>query len=167
MASTDERYTPKLWIDRVVQALGHIDLDPTADARKNVPAVNHITAEQNCLTTDWKPLLSWEDGTAFMNPPYSDSKPFLERWAFYLEADILLEGITLTLSGVIHNKRTQPIVAKYAKAVAFPFGRINFDNGGESNNRDVCFILWGDTSDGIERFRDAFKDSCLIAVFGS
>jgi hypothetical protein len=162
--ATDERYTPKPWIDRVVQALGHIDLDPTADEAESIPARHHITVEQDCLTTPWMQFLP-SCGTAFMNPPYSDSKPFLDRWAFYLEAGILLEGITLTLSGVIHNKRTQPIVAKYAKAVAFPFGRINFDNGGKSNDRDVCFILWGDTSDGIERFRDAFKDSCLIAVF--
>jgi hypothetical protein len=148
MSPTDERYTPKPWVDRVVQALGQIDLDPTADEAESIPA--------------WQFLPP--GGTAYMNCPYSNTKPFLVRWASYLESGVLAEGITLTLSGVIHNKGTQPIVEVFATAAAFPRGRINFLNGGKSNDRDVCFLYWG-RGDGIERFRDAFKDSCLIAVF--
>jgi hypothetical protein len=103
MAGTDERYTPIVWTERVIKALGPIGLDPTANESRTIPAFHHITYSQDCFQLDWAPLLSGHD-TAFMNPPYSNTYPFLVRWASYLESGDLFEGVTLTLTGVIHNE---------------------------------------------------------------
>jgi hypothetical protein len=60
---------------------------------------------------------------------------------------MLRSGITLTLAGLAFNKSTQGLVKKYARAICFPFGRINFVGGGKSNDRDVIYILWGVDAD--------------------
>jgi DNA N-6-adenine-methyltransferase (Dam) len=143
---TDQRYTPPGILRSVELVLGSIGLDPTANPRKTVPALHHITERQNTFTTDWEPLLQ-EKPTAFMNPPYSNTAPFLRRWCEYVRSGAIDAGITLTLAGVLANKSTQPMIKELAIAVCHPFGRINFIGGGQSNDRDVVFILWGGRAD--------------------
>jgi hypothetical protein len=149
---SDQRYTPDSEIDKVQSALGgSIGLDPCSNPGKTVPATWHITEVEDCFATDWSQFLVGNP-TAFMNPPYSNSAPFLGEWCGYLESGQLRSGITLTLAGLICNKSTQGLVKKYAKAICFPFGRINFVGGGKSNDRDVVYILWGVDAD-IDLFR--------------
>ena len=46
----DERYTPE-WILKMVEAiLGGIDLDPAADPRKRVNAINHFTKTNSLIS---------------------------------------------------------------------------------------------------------------------
>lgn len=142
---TDQRYTPPGILRSVETILGGIGLDPTANPRKTVPALHYITERQNTFTTDWTPLLS-QKPTAFMNPPYSNTAPFLRRWCEYLKSGDIESGITLTLAGVLANKSTQPLIKELAIAVCHPHGRINFIGGGGSNDRDVVFILWGQSA---------------------
>jgi len=35
------------------------------------------------------------------------------------------------------------LIKELAVAIAHPLGRVNFIGGGDSNDRDVVFILWG------------------------
>jgi hypothetical protein len=139
---TDQRYTPSGILRSVEAILDGIGLDPTANPQRSVPARHHITEAQNCFYTDWEPLLK-DKPTAFMNPPYSNTAPFLRRWCEYVRSGAIEAGVTLTLAGVLANKSTQPLVKELAIAVCHPFGRINFIGGGQSNDRDVVFILWG------------------------
>jgi hypothetical protein len=157
---SDERYTPPEIVAKVTQALGFIGLDPTAASHRKIQALNHITADNDCFKTDWAPLLI-DRPTVFMNPPYSRSNLYLNRMVSYIDSGVLKAAVTLTLAGVLFNKRTQPIVRQYATAIAIPNGRINFINGGDSNDRDVCFILWGHSS-YLEAFNHAFDTSLIL-----
>lgn len=157
-SDSDQRYTPPGILRSVSRILGGIGLDPTASPGKTTPALHHITEVQDCFCTDWTPLLS-ELPTAFMNPPYSNTAPFLARWAEYVAAGDINAGITLTLAGVLANKGTQGLIQKHARAVLHPFGRINFIGGGQSNDRDVVFILWGKAAN-VSKFARELNGLC-------
>ena len=142
--NTDQRYTPLDIVDRCASALGGIGLDPTANLGKTVPALHHITERENCFVTSWVPLLC-ELPTVFMNPPFSNSAPFIVEMCRHIEDGVINRAITLALTSVLANKSTQPLVKRHAVAVCHPYGRINFIGGkpGSTNDRDVVFILWG------------------------
>ena len=143
----DQRYTSIGDVEKIRRALGGaIGLDPCANPEKTIAAHHHITEADDCFSTDWSSLLI-STGTAFMNPPYSNSAPFIAEWCKYLESGDIHAGITLTLAGLVFNKSTQGLVKAHAKAICFPFGRINFVGGGNSNDRDVVYILWGENAD--------------------
>lgn len=149
---TDQRFTPQVEIEKVRRSLGgSIGLDPCANPGKTVPAMFHITEKDNCFLTDWIPFLA-KNPTVFMNPPYSGSAPFISELCRYVENGSIRSAITLTLSGVLSNKSTQGLIDRYAIAICHPFGRINFVNGGNSNDRDVVYILWG-ASASVELFK--------------
>lgn len=158
---TDQRYTPAIEVARVKQYLGIIGLDPCANPQKSVPAVNHITEAQDCLLTDWRPLLAGYP-TVFLNPPFSNSLPFLQRMVAYLQAGYIKDAVTLTLSGVLQNASTQPLIKDNAIAVCAPTGRINFIGAKNTNgnDRDVIWICWGADA-SVERFRDCFDGLVL------
>jgi hypothetical protein len=155
LTDTDQRYTPPHIIEQVRLALGGtIGLDPTADPWHSVPALYHITQAHDCFVTPWQFGLVFCP-TVFMNPPYSNSLPFLERMCAHIENGWIDRAITLTLAGALANKRTQPLIKRHAVGVCHPHGRINFVGGkpGGSNDRDVVFILWGKGAD-IGLFRE-------------
>lgn len=69
---TDERYTPR-W---VFDALGAtFDLDPAAPTggAPNVPTRAHYSVEDNGLIQPWH-------GLVWLNPPFSDMPPWVDRW---------------------------------------------------------------------------------------
>lgn len=141
---TDQRFTPQSELEKVRRSLGGvIGLDPCSNPQKTVPANHHITELEDCFRTDWEPFLI-STPFVFMNPPYSGSAPFLSELCRYIDLGFVASAITLTLAGVLSNKSTQALVQKHAIAICHPFGRINFVNGGRSNDRDVVYILWGD-----------------------
>lgn len=151
LTETDQRFTPPAELEKVRKALGGvIGLDPCANPGKTVPARHHITESENCFTSNWGASLfaeNEEDRTVFMNPPYSVTASFIQELCKYLEDGQVRSAVTLTLSGVLSNKSTQNLVRRYGVAICHPFGRINFVNGGKSNDRDVVYILWGERSD--------------------
>jgi hypothetical protein len=72
VAHTDERYTPK-WI---FDGLGEtFDLDPASpgDGLDFVPALRRYTKDDDGLARDW-------DGFVWLNPPYSNSSPWVEKF---------------------------------------------------------------------------------------
>lgn len=142
LADSDQRYTKPSDVAKCDRVLGGIGLDPTSNPQKSVKALHHITETQDCFVTDWQPLLR-DRPTVFMNPPYSDSAPFIRRMCEYLRSRDIEAAITLTLAGVLSNKKTQQFIQEYAIAICHPYGRINFIGSGNSNDRDVVFVLWG------------------------
>ena len=146
LTDSDQRYTKPADVAKCDRVLGGIGLDPTSNPQKTVNAVHHITEKQDCFLTDWQPLLR-DRPTVFMNPPFSDSAPFIRRMCEYLRLRDIEAAITLTLAGILSNKSTQGLIQEYAIAVCHPFGRINFIGSGNSNDRDTVFILWGEKAD--------------------
>jgi len=68
----DEQYTPKWMFDRMGT---RFDLDVAAPigGAANVPANRYYTKEDDGLNQPWK-------GFVFMNPPYSNAKPWVEKF---------------------------------------------------------------------------------------
>ncbi|HVP45726.1 MAG TPA: hypothetical protein VMT32_04055 [Bryobacteraceae bacterium] len=53
-SESDEWYTPSHILERTVKVLGSIDIDPCANAGRNVPAGIHFTKEDNGLAHEWQ-----------------------------------------------------------------------------------------------------------------
>jgi hypothetical protein len=162
---SDERYTPDYLTQHILSVLGTVDLDPTAERAKSFPATHHLTRYNNCLTTDWTPLIL-ANGTVYMNSPFSDSRPFLERLAHYQRLGKIRSAITVTLAGALSNQSTQPLFAESSTAVCLPRGRINFTNleslsKAPSNMHDVAIALWGYRPD-LDLFVEVFSRVGLI-----
>jgi hypothetical protein len=161
-SDSDQRYTPQKWIDVVVRVLGAIDLDPTADPNKRIPARWHITESQNCLAIDWVSLsggMIYLPKTIFMNPPYSNTAPFLARLTEYLSENPQAIAITLTKEGAMFNQGTQPYFRSHCRAVCLPEGRVSFLSPGGAMgapNFDVIFGYWGNPR-LLEKFKAEFK----------
>lgn len=158
----DESYTPMWVADAVKDMLGEVHLDPTGNG-KGLIAQHEITQEQNTFSTDWSPYLP-QFSTVFMNPPYSKGSAFVDELWKYLDLGKVGTAITLTLPGLLHNKSSAWMFSSvYCKAIAFPCGRINYENNGNSNDRDALFALWcgrdcGWTEDAVTRFTRIFSN---------
>ena len=169
MTSSDERYTPKWVVNLIHKVLGEIDLDPTNNHRNSTLAKHRFSEDNSCLTSYyWGAGLQKLD-TVYMNPPFSNSHVFLnkfiEQQKFYL-----FDGITCTLSGALHNKRTQHLFT-HAKAICIWYGRLEFEFPEEikrnGNDRDVIFAFFGEcvtkaSRDRLNRFITIFSDHGLI-----
>jgi hypothetical protein len=84
---SDNWLTPR----RILGALGLFDLDPCAcpEPRPWATATHHITPPADGLTTPWA-------GRVWLNPPYSDVGPWLERLADHGEGTALVFSKTET-----------------------------------------------------------------------
>ncbi len=73
MKEADERYTPK-WIFDTLNL--EFDLDPCSPVGgiKDAPIKYYYTAEDDGLSKDWF-------GNVWVNPPFSNPRPFMERLA--------------------------------------------------------------------------------------
>jgi hypothetical protein len=73
MKETDERYTPK-WIFDTLNL--EFDLDPCSPVGgiKDAPIKYYYTAENDGLSKEWF-------GNVWVNPPFSNPRPFMERLA--------------------------------------------------------------------------------------
>lgn len=72
--TNDEWYTPA-WIFGTQRF--DLDVCSPADAGlRTTPADRYLTADDDGLTTTW-------EGRVWMNPPYSQAFPWVERWAAY------------------------------------------------------------------------------------
>jgi hypothetical protein len=145
---TDENYTPNTKeqpiLDLVVEVLGEIDLDPCANEAKTVPATEHWTIADDSLGGPW-------EGKTFLNPPYSNPLPFLERLCLFHEVGDIPEAIALLKSGTVHNKGTGALIEKYATAICF---------WGAGKNRRIGFI----NQHGEQKLAADFD--CVLIYFG-
>jgi hypothetical protein len=87
LTSDDEWLTPRILIEAAGLALGRIDLDPAADGKKQIPASQHYTTEDDGL----KPSNKWQ-GSIFLNPPVD--KKLIECFCLRLHREILSNTVT-------------------------------------------------------------------------
>ena len=153
----DESYTPDWLIKSVTDVLGVIELDPTANGQVN-HGVHNLTQSDNCFIQDCSKFLIYHK-TVFMNPPYSNGGLFLSEMYKYLDKGSLDYAITLTLPGLMHNKKSSLLFSTcFCKSLALPIGRINFENNGNSNDRDSLITLWSRFDDKTNVFQMVFRN---------
>lgn len=166
LSDSNQRYTPRQYVELVERVLGGIDLDPTADPTKRVPARWHITEAMDCLTTPWDTVGNEPPKTIFMNPPYSNAHPYIARLCEYLAANPEAMAITLTHQGLMQTRGSGSAFAVMAKAFCFPTRRINFDypdhlDAKRGNDRDSLFAYWGN-GERLSHFVELFKPLGIV-----
>jgi len=130
-ADGDTWLTPRY----VLGQLGHFDLDPCA-AEQNpswVGADRIFTVADDGLRRGWF-------GRVFMNPPFSNTEPWLRRHAQHGN------GISLVPASV-DSRVWRQVVWKQALAILLLHGRMRFCNPDGSNTtgrplRSVALIAW-------------------------
>jgi hypothetical protein len=109
---TDEWLTPPDLLGR----LGPFDLDPCSPlGRPWDTAAAHLTVADDGLSAPWH-------GRVWLNPPYSEVDPWMERMARHGRGTALLFGRTDTRCWARH-------IWPHVSAVLFLFGRLTFYRG--------------------------------------
>jgi len=122
--TSDDYYTPK-WI---FDALGlHFDLDVASPPHPtHVPCDRYLTQADDGLTADWY-------GRVWMNPPFSKTGPWVERWLNHGN------GIGL-LPCVKHSQWTETLWDSDAKCVFLNSSEVRFHHGDET--KQIWPIVW-------------------------
>lgn len=148
-------------LDLVAEALGGtIGLDPTADNMHRVPAQRHFTKADNCLIQNWISPAR----TVFMNMPYSNPAPFLEKLVEQIERGNVREAIVLMPSASLQGIACSELIQRMAIGTCmWNKSRIAFldKDGVPKKGADfVCsFVYFGDNW---ERFARVFRPWGLV-----
>lgn len=134
--ASQEYYTPEWVLLMVLAVLGRIDLDPCSNALKTVPARRHYvgTKGQSGLILPWgeqdyiyqanQPKLVWlHPFTVFVNPPWQDLLPWIEKMLAEYQAGHFSECILLVPARI--GRPWFQLLSD--RPVWLPEGRINYN----------------------------------------
>ena len=125
---TDEAYTTDTArypiVSTVRSFFGEIGLDPTSNPEKSIPARHHFTKEDDCLSRNWDGL-----GPVFMNPPYSNAVPFLDKALQEYHLGHIPEAIFLILCTTASTRSGGPLLRSGCSAFCLIHGRPSFRFG--------------------------------------
>jgi hypothetical protein len=154
-SSTGEWLTPKHIVDKVVECLGHIDLDPCAEPGPpwNVPARVHYTKAEDGLAQNWHShLYSMAWTTVYCNPPYGRE---IGNWIVKL----CREYVQGNFSEAIALLPARTDTAWFALLAGFPVlflgGRLHFGGSKNSAPFPSCLFYLGPQP---SKFRRVFRD---------
>lgn len=161
--SHSEHYTPMEYIERVIRVFGEIDLDPSSDVGRRVPARLHYTRSEDGTSLPWS-------GRVFVNPPYSDPDFSLLKWAQHFEAQWKEnQGLAavLWLVPAYSSEGFFQKIQEYAILTCWHRGRIKFENNGGSPARfsSAWILCVRDSWDGMvleDRFGREFRELGLL-----
>jgi hypothetical protein len=121
-STTNDWYTPAMYIDAARTVMGGIDLDPAscAEANEIVKAGHYATAETDGLSIDWH-------GRVWLNPPYGRlAGDFIDR----LADDFAVGNIDAAIALVnAHCTDTSWFQRLWHHTLCFTNHRINFEAG--------------------------------------
>jgi hypothetical protein len=146
----------------VQQALGgSIWLDPcSGSVTNNIPCAVRYFKDDNGLAQHQ----GWSK-TVFINPPFSDPFPWVERCCFEFARGNVSAAVMLLKAGTLSNMGTGELINKYASAICHWRGRINFlndeGNAVKGSDFDCVFVYFGSRFD---LFRQAFGQRGTIAT---
>jgi len=149
-------------VDLVKKALGgQIWLDPCSGSiTNNIPCAVRYFKDDNGLAQHQ----TWSK-TVFINPPFSDPLPWVERCCFEIARGNVSAAVMLLKSGTISNLKTGELINKYASAICHWRGRINFlndeGNAVKGSDFDCVFVYFGAR---LDLFRQAFGGRGTIAT---
>jgi len=146
LSESSEWTTPQLIIEKTIQLLNEIDLDPCSNPDfPNVPAKNHFIKEEDALSKEWY-------GKIYMNPPYGGE---IKNWINYLceqfEKENTQEAIALTPSRT--DTKWYQRMKNYPRC--FIWGRLKF---GESENSAPFPSMIIYLGKNIKRFIEIFSN---------
>jgi len=145
-SQSSEWTTPQLIINKTIQLLDEIDLDPCSNPDfPNIPAKKHFKKGEDGLSKEWH-------GKIYMNPPYGGE---IKDWINYLyeqyEKNNVQEAIALTPSRT-DTKWFQKIKT-YPRC--FIWGRLKFGESGNSAPFPSMAVYLGENiNDFIKIFSD-------------
>ena len=148
-------------VDLVKQALGgNIWLDPCSDSSAKVPAsVRYFKDDDGLAESN-----AWTR-TVFVNPPFSDPSPWVEKCCLSIARGNVSAAIMLLKAGTVSNVGTGELISQYASAVCHWRGRINFlndeGNAVKGSDFDCVLIYFGDR---LDLFRQAFSGRGTIST---
>lgn len=152
--TTDEWYTPRY----ITEALGEFDLDPCAarDIHQWIANKNwQLSMGMDGTRRDWS-----KHGRVWLNPPYSNVNPFIEKMCEHNNGIALLFNRQDTK--IWHER-----IAKTATAMLFLSGRVKFvQPDGTLNGGAPCgsvLIAWGQENAAI--LYQAYKDGILNGFY--
>lgn len=146
-SSTNEWFTPQVYIDAVKEIFGNIDLDPASciEANQIIQAKTIFTINDDGLNQDWF-------GKVFLNPPYGKTggKSNQALWSQKLITEYCLGNVTeaiLLVNAQTAEKWFKPL---WGYTVCFTDHRIKFMQADGSKNQPTlgnAFIYFGQNSD--------------------
>ena len=149
-------------VDLVKKALGgQIWLDPcSGSVTNNMPcAVRYYKSDDGLAQHN-----TWSK-TVFINPPFSDPFPWVERCCLEFARGNVSAAVMLLKAGTVSNVGTGELINKYASAVCHWRGRINFlnDEGNAVKGSDFdCVLVYFGAR--LDLFRQAFGNRGTIAT---
>jgi hypothetical protein len=146
----------------VQQALGgQIWLDPcSGSVTNNIPCAVRYFKDDNGLAQHQ----GWSK-TVFINPPFSNPFPWVERCCFEFARGNVSAAVMLLKAGTLSNVGTGELINKYASAICHWRGRINFlnDEGNAVKGSDFdCVLIYFGAR--LDLFRKAFEQRGTIAT---
>lgn len=145
----------------VKQALGIITVDVCADDAKSVKALVHYTKADDGLSKEW-------EGYIFMNPPFSNPLPWIQKLCFFRARGDVRGAIALLKAGTINNQGTGELINKHASAICNWRGRIAFLNeDGEpvkGADFDCVLVYFGREP---QKFSEVFQPWGTVSLIGN
>lgn len=152
---SQEWYTPPEIVERVVDCLGEIDLDPCANPQKHlrtIPAKTHFDVHDNAFDKHW-------NGKVFINPPFAETGRWVARLQESYWSGNIKEAILLCLASV----ETRWFQWLAAQPLCLPNHRIQFleeqADGSlrvkKDNNRATCLFYFGPNE---QKFAEIFGE---------
>ena len=158
---TDAWSTPAEYVEFARDILGAIDCDPATNetAQGIVKAATHYTIDDDGLEQPWP-------GRVWLNPPYSDVGPWVEKLETERDLGHVTEAIVLV--NVAHTSAWFRELHRISDLVAYPSKRINFYHPtgfkGSSNRYEQAFFYLGDRGHVFRR--DIAQAGWAVALTG-
>jgi len=155
--------TPKDFLEKVIQVLGHIELDPAADRltpehpERNVPASRHfdgLTPETDALKQPWVAK------TVFLNPPYGR---VVSKWAEKVVSEYECGNTGAAIVLVSARTDTQWFARFDDYPRCYVRGRLRFSNAEEVAPFPSAVFCLSDDPDILRQFAVVFGDIGMIS----
>lgn len=133
--------TPREFIEIFEYRFGNITFDLAADMY-NTKAYGYFNKEMDSLSQDWDVL---PRGTNWLNPPYDDIKPWVEKCSHYNGGGI----IATLIPASIGSNWFRDYVYKKSMVTALN-GRLKFVGHSSPYPKDLILAVYGMTQVGFE-----------------
>ena len=152
----DERCTPSWVLDLVVQVMGGIDLDPSADPRKRVPASRQFTKEDDGLEQDWS-------GRVFLHPPSSCASSWVQHLTRCLRAGSITEVMLFLPVSALSDKTSTAFMRSLCSAfVIFERDLGYLDRGWKDLEGSFALAYSGPSTDKFLKTFSPYALPCLV-----
>ena len=124
-SKSPEWYTPATMVEKVIELLGEIDLDPCSNPHPyQIPAKVHYTQEDDGLSKE-------RHGRVYMNPPYGRE---ISKWTTKLESEYQSGNVTEAIALTPARVDTKWFRGINKHPLCFIHGRLKFEIGGSTTN---------------------------------